>query len=121
MRCPETGHNPIVITGGLKDEILVIGWIREFTQSAENQDPGILPSDLIQLILRWHSQEEIHWIEYGNDLIEREHHVISTQDIFHLYCYEYKFYFVFVFVFASLISRLNQQYLHWMRYYHPNH
>ena len=46
-------------TGGLKDETLVVGWIKFQFDSSEIPQPPIY---LMKLIARWYSQEEVHWI-----------------------------------------------------------
>lgn len=52
----------LIKTGGLKDEILVIGWIKSLFQSVQFQSMEPPPVYLMRSIAAWYSQEEIHWI-----------------------------------------------------------
>lgn len=54
--------NFMVKTGGLKDELLVVGWIKSLFQSEGFQYMEMPPMYLMTLIAQWYSQEEVHWI-----------------------------------------------------------
>ena len=47
-------------TGGLRDEILVMGWIKKRFRAYKGMP--LPPKHLMVLIAIWYSQEEIHWI-----------------------------------------------------------
>lgn len=52
----------LIKTGGIKDELLVVGWIRFVFKLPETQYMQEPPMYLMTLIARWYSQEELHWI-----------------------------------------------------------
>merc|ERR1712154_389650 len=68
INCPKSGeHNIVGIGGGLKDELLVIGWIKCLFSSSQFIDLILPPLSLMQLIAMWYNQEMIHWIETQHD------------------------------------------------------
>ena len=52
----------------MEDELLVCGYLRCMISA--------LPTDLVNEIIRWYSEEMIHWIEFGGPLVERQHYAI---------------------------------------------
>ena len=75
IKVPIPGHNPIVRAGGIKDECLVVGWIKELYKTKEFKDSLLPPMYLIQLIVKRYNQEKIHWVS------SRAHYCISVKRI----------------------------------------
>ena len=72
---PWKGDYRMVITGGLKDEMLVCGWIRHQFQAYQYiPEP---PMYLMKLIAQWYNQEEIHCIE----VYSKRHFTINIKHI----------------------------------------
>ena len=61
--CPIGGVHNIVRTGGIKDEYLVVGWIKELFKTLKFKDLTLPPMYIMQLIAIRYNEEEIHWIE----------------------------------------------------------
>ena len=61
------------ITGGMKDEILVCGYLRKIVNN--------LPTDLVREIAKWFSKETLHWIEHGVGSPARKHYGLSLSAI----------------------------------------
>ena len=58
----------MIISGGMRDDILVVGWIKSEFKTTAFQDIDLPPKYLITLIAKWYSQEELHWINRCNNL-----------------------------------------------------
>eukprot|EP01084_Bolivina_argentea_P256778 432458_1 len=89
IKCPMNGYHPIIRSGGgLKDELLVIGWIKHLFNSSPFNDMTLISSDIMQLISMWYYQETIHWIEFENidDRQSNNHFGITLKHIL-LSCY----------------------------------
>eukprot|EP01083_Nonionella_stella_P019754 54826_1 len=78
-----TGHAQCecLITGGWKDEILVIGYIKQLFMSTEFEDLRMPPIYLMKLISSWYVEEMIHLIEFNDGSMEREHVAIHVKNI----------------------------------------
>jgi len=59
----------VVVTGSCKqDDLLVTGFLREFTD-----DNGYnVANDLLNELFKWHSQSMMHWIEFGSAKILKD-------------------------------------------------
>lgn len=77
---PWWAKHVMTITGGLKNEILVIGWIKSLFKSTQFQSMEQPPMYLMKLIGAWYSQEEIHWItkESGRHFIIKIKHILLS-------------------------------------------
>ena len=76
--CPDGGiHNIVITGGGIKNEILVIGWIKKLYESLDSKDLVLPPMDIIKLIVDAYTLEEIQWIKREGN----EHYVIALNDI----------------------------------------
>ena len=67
--------------GGIKDEILVVGWIKQEFKKRNFKDLLIPPMYIMQLIALWYNQEMIHWIsrqEDNNHCCIKLKHVLSS-------------------------------------------
>eukprot|EP01084_Bolivina_argentea_P302323 521817_1 len=77
IKCPMSGRHKIVRSGGgLKDQLLVTGYIKQSVKS--------LPAlDIINLIQRWYYEETIHWIQRQNrtNYKKQNHFVINIKQI----------------------------------------
>lgn len=63
IRSPWRGDMIMKKTGGaLKNEKLVIGWIRNLFADKDFQDLQLPPVHVMLLVTRWHSTEYIHWL-----------------------------------------------------------
>lgn len=84
IQCPMSGSNKIIRSGGgIKDELLTIGWIKHLFNSSEFHHFQF-PLDIMQLIAMWFCQETIHWME-REDVADREasnHFAINLKHIF---------------------------------------
>ena len=82
IKCPSKGLCHIVAVGGLKDEYLVRGWLKEICKDLNLE---ILPMDVISMIMNWYSQEEIHWLPRMTDSMYNKangnHFAISVKSI----------------------------------------
>ena len=63
--------------GGIFDEYLVVGWIKELFKTNEFKHLSFPPMYLIQLIVKRYSEEEIHWM-YHKAHIDNRHFTISV-------------------------------------------
>ena len=72
IQTPKAGNCQIVRMGGIEDECLVIGWIKQLFKTKEFKDLQFPPMYLIQLIVKRYNQEEIHWI-YNSACFENRH------------------------------------------------
>ena len=76
IRIPWFAPNHLMtIAGGLKDNILVVGWIKSIFQTAEFQHISLPPMYLMELINKWYSNEELHWI----DICSKRHFTIKME------------------------------------------
>lgn len=58
----------IVRSGGLKDEMLVIGWIKAVFGSAALGHMKLPPEDITRMVAKWYSEESIHFFaDVGGD------------------------------------------------------
>merc|ERR1712154_753632 len=76
IKCPMSGNHKIFrIGGGLKDELLINGWIKKLYKLA--------PLDIVEVIQAFYSQESIHWIQRSNNwgTIKKKHFAIYIKDI----------------------------------------
>merc|ERR1712154_174279 len=74
---PLSGYQHIVrIGGGLRDEMLVIGWIRKMFKCAEFNDLSLPPTYIMQLISLWYNQEAVHFLTKSCQLRKSSHYVI---------------------------------------------
>jgi len=76
IKCPMSGRHKIFrIGGGLKDELLINGWIKKLYKLA--------PLDIVEVIQAFYSQESIHWIQRSNNwgTIKKKHFAIDIKDI----------------------------------------
>eukprot|EP01084_Bolivina_argentea_P194453 333637_1 len=83
IQCPVTpvGAHYIVKTGNaLHDEMLVFGWVKKIFDTPMFKDLLIPPTYIIQSIVMWYNQEEIHWLEYGMEP-ENRHYAINVRHI----------------------------------------
>merc|ERR1712154_486598 len=74
IKCPMSGNHKIFrIGGGLKDELLINGWIKKLYKLA--------PLDIVELIQAFYSQESIHWIQRSHPSHRKEnnHFAIDIQ------------------------------------------
>ena len=84
IKCPMNGHHPIIRSGGgLKDELLVIGWIKHLFNCSSFNDMALPPTYIMQLISMWHYQETIHWLEweYRDDKKKANHFGVKLKSI----------------------------------------
>ena len=64
MRSPivDLSQYSIVRSGGLKDEMLVIGWIKPTFGSAALGHLELPPKYIMQMVAKWYYEESIHFI-----------------------------------------------------------
>lgn len=78
IRIPWKQSHLMTKTGGLKDELLVTGWIRSKFKSSAFQGTPQPPMYLMTTISQWYSQEELHCI----DPYSKQHFIIKIKHIF---------------------------------------
>lgn len=78
VKIPCTQPHFIVQTGGIKDHVLVVGWIKWVFKSSEFRFMEEPPMYLMTLISHWYNNEQIHWIGKYYD----RHFVIDIKHIF---------------------------------------
>eukprot|EP01084_Bolivina_argentea_P249817 418350_1 len=71
----------VMVTGGWKDEILVIGYIKKLFNAQEFEPLTMPPIYIMKLISVWYMEEMLHLIAYNDGSNEREHFAISVQHI----------------------------------------
>eukprot|EP01084_Bolivina_argentea_P256776 432453_1 len=60
IKCPMNSNHPVIRSGGgLKDELLVTGWIKHLFNSTSFNNTTLPSSDILQLILMFYYQETI--------------------------------------------------------------
>eukprot|EP01083_Nonionella_stella_P172994 595342_1 len=59
--CPMAGKCHIAITGGIKDEMLVIGYLKRLFNSSEFQTMQLPPFYIMKMIVTCFSVEMLHW------------------------------------------------------------
>ena len=74
---PKKEHCKLLITGGFesKDEVLVIGYIRNCFQSKEFENIQLPPTYIMMMVAERYRAEMIHWIK------DNEHHAIYLKDL----------------------------------------
>ena len=75
---PYKGPCRLAITGGITDEILVIGWIKKIFRSLEFKTLQLPPIYIMQMIANWYNQEIVH---YFHTTPNSKHHTIKMRDI----------------------------------------
>ena len=68
-------HKIFRFGGGLKDKLLISGWIKKLYK--------LPPLEILEIIQAFYSQESIHWIERSDneDRKENNHFVINMKHI----------------------------------------
>ena len=77
VKVPSVEAQFMTMIGGVRDELLVIGWIKLLFKSSEFKYMEEPPKYLKVLISQWYSQEEIHFIGKAT----RRHFTISMKHI----------------------------------------
>eukprot|EP01084_Bolivina_argentea_P061211 111874_1 len=72
--CPMSGYHYTVIMGGIKDEILVVGWIKYLFKTLIFKHLQLPPTYIVKLISQWYNQETLHWFEWGASLRKGQKH-----------------------------------------------
>ena len=81
IKLPAVGAYQIARTGGgLQDEILVIGWIKQEFKKNDFNDLLLPPMYIMQMIALWYNQEMIHWV-CGDGEQEKYHYCIKLKHI----------------------------------------
>merc|ERR1712154_530117 len=62
--CPTKGICHTAITGGIKDELLVFGFLKKMFNFPEFNNFEFPPTDIIKVILQFYNQEMVHWINW---------------------------------------------------------
>ena len=76
IKCPQKGKCGLVtLGGGIQDELLVIGWIKDLFKTINFKHLSLPPMYLIKLIQSWYNQEMIHWLQ------PQEHYSIKLKDV----------------------------------------
>ncbi len=80
---PKEGYHQMVRTGdALKDEMLVIGFIKWLFNTNDFSDLVLPPFYIMQLIAKWYNTETIHWLEWNNKYDEEnDHYTIPIKQI----------------------------------------
>lgn len=73
-------HRIVRSGGGIKDEILVVGWIKKQFKDNDLKELSLLPMYMMQLIALWYNQEMIHWFTDHKDA-ENNHYCIRLKHI----------------------------------------
>ena len=83
IQCPSGGLHNIVRTGGIKDELLVIGWIKELFKTLEFKELALPPMYILQLIVVRYNEEEIHWVARAmkNVNVDTTHYAIKLKHV----------------------------------------
>ena len=76
---PEHGSCHIAITGGIMDEILVIGYIKQLFKTKEFVHIQLPPFYIMQMIAGWYGIEMLHWMTYNDGRKEKKHFAISVK------------------------------------------
>ena len=71
VRIPMNINHHLAVTGGEHGGCLVIGWTRQLFKQQEFLNLSFPPLYLLQLVGRWVSCEEVHWIRKGKHAIPR--------------------------------------------------
>ena len=66
ITCPVRGPCIIEITGGIKDEMLVLGYIKYLFTLQKFVNIQMPPIYIIQIIAKWYSVEMLHWMLVSN-------------------------------------------------------
>ena len=84
IKLPKVGKCLIVRMGGIKDEILTIGWIKELFKTKQFKKLALPPPYLMKMISLYYNQEMLHWFydenSYYDDAIHR-HQAIKLKHI----------------------------------------
>ena len=83
IRSPQRCVSNIVMTGGIKDEYLVVGWIKELFKTLEFKQLALPPMYIMELIAKWYNEEEVHWVRmvYGEGYNGNSHFAIGLKHI----------------------------------------
>ena len=82
IKCPKPGVHHFLKAGDVRrNELLVIGYIRETFASDEFKEMRQLSTEIMNLIVEWNYDEMIHWIEWNDEGEENEHYVIAVSAI----------------------------------------
>ena len=82
IKCPKPGLHHLLKSGDIqRNELLVMGYIRNLFNSDEFHGATELPMEILMLIVKWHHNEMIHWIEWNSKQKENEHYEISVSSI----------------------------------------
>ena len=75
VRLPIGGRNHLMRIGGIKDECLVVGWIKRLFKLRGFRKLLLPPMYIIQLIVDRYGREEIHWIQRcDSDVVTDSNH-----------------------------------------------
>ena len=76
IKCPQKGICDLVrFGGGIQDELLVIGWIKDLFKTTDFKHLSLPPMYLMKMIQSWYNQEMIHWLQ------KNEHYAIKLKYI----------------------------------------
>ena len=81
IKLPSPGSCFIVALGGLMDEYLVIGWIKELFGTDNFKDVSFPPIEIAQMIRYWYNQEEIHWLRSITEFNVHNHFSIDVGNV----------------------------------------
>ena len=74
VQVPKIGPCRVFMTGGIKDKLLVNGYLRRIMIN--------IPTDLLNEIMTWFSVEMLHWIQFASYKEHRSHLAIPVCKIF---------------------------------------
>ena len=80
----QTAHNIFSFRGGIKQQLLINGFVRNLFKLSEFQDLLFPPNDILQIVYNWYCVEEIHWIETG-ETNGNDHFTVELSHIIELY------------------------------------
>eukprot|EP01084_Bolivina_argentea_P151945 265140_1 len=64
-----------------KDGMLVIGWIKSVFKSEKYRHLSLPPTAVIELMVSWYSQEQLHWIHSSDYSSDYKHFAINIRHI----------------------------------------
>ena len=73
------GNYKIIGSGGIKDEILVIGWIKELFKTSEFKVLSLPPMYIMKWVSLWYNQEMVHFLDLNT--CEHNHYCIKLKHI----------------------------------------
>ena len=86
LRVPKlrTVHNVFSLRGGIKEKLLIMGFVKNLFGSSKFEGVSFPPNDVLQMVYDWYCVEEIHWIETG-ETNENDHFSVELSHIVELY------------------------------------